>query len=109
MEAIQSRVESGPWNAGVKWVGHNAPWLGAIVLAFFLGAGWMNGRATDTAVHSVQTTYQGKLQYHVQHEKVLAKTAQTATIACERNLHAALEAQVDQDLNGCPKAPATSP
>lgn len=113
MQAIQSRVESGPWSAAVNWLGHNAVWLGCIVLAFFLGAGWMNGRATNSAVHQVQATYQGKVEYHVQHEKVLEKVAKTAVVAasaCEKNLHVALANEADpQEVNKCPTVPAVAP
>jgi hypothetical protein len=113
MEAIQSRVESGPWNAGVKWVGHNAAWLGAVVVAFCLGAAWQNGSATTAAVSSVQSQYGGKLAYHVAHEKVLEKVAKTAAVAataCEKNLHAALDSAADpQQVRGCPTIPPVAP
>lgn len=102
MQAIPNRAES---EVGmiVAWFSHNAVWFGAIVLAFFLGAGWQNGQATKTAVTSVQTTYQGKLDYHVQNEKVIAKAAKSAITACEHNLGAALSNDAAPEaLRGCP-------
>lgn len=113
MQATQSRVEFGLWNASVRWVGHNAVWLGAVVLAFSLGAAWQNGSATTAAVHSVQTAYQGKVQYHVEHEKALEKVAKTAgaeAAACEKNLSAALNSSVaPEDLKGCPPVSPGAP
>lgn len=120
MQAIPSRVESGGWiMTTLGWFIHcpSMPrylMFGLILGAFFLGAGWKNGEATKTAVTSVQSQYQGKLAFHVQNEKVIAKAAKSAITACEHNLGAALSnaANVD-DLRGCPPvtpaitAPAT--
>lgn len=107
MQAIPSPVEAWHWKDYSKraggWVYHNLIWFAAIGLAFYVGQGVNNGEATKTAVTSVQKTYQGKVEYHVQHEKVLAKTAKTAIVACERNLGAALSnAASVQEVNGCP-------
>lgn len=105
MQAIPSRVES---EAGtiVGWLSHNAIWLGAVLLAFFLGMAVNNGDATKGAVTSVQTQYQGKLDYHVQNEKVIAKTAKSAINACEHNLGAALSNDAAPEaLRGCPPTP----
>lgn len=102
MQAIPSRVESEVGTI-MGWLSHNAIWIGAIILAFFLGAGWQNGQATKTAVSSVQTQYQGKLAYHVENEKAIAKTAKSAIVACNHNLGAALNSDAaTQDLKGCP-------
>lgn len=104
MQAIPSQVETtGTWSAIVGWVGHNAVLLALIPFAFLLGMGVNNGEATKTAVASVQTTYQGKVDYHVQHEKALVKTTKTAISACNHNLDVAADnAAAPQDLKPCP-------
>lgn len=104
MQAIPSQVETtGGRSAIVVWLSHNAVWMGAVVLAFFVGMGVNNGEATKDAVSSVQTTYQGKVDYHVAHEKALVKTTKTAINACNHNLDVAADAAAaPQDLKACP-------
>lgn len=110
MQAIPSRVESGGWIvATLGWFLHcpDMPrylMFGLIGGAFFLGMGVNNGSATKEAVTSVQTQYQGKLAYHVQNEKVIAKTAKTAVDACNHNLDAAIANNADT-INNCPPVP----
>lgn len=112
MQAIPSRVESGGWiMSTLNWFTHcpDMPrylMFGLLLGAFFMGAAWQNGSATKTAVTSVQTQYQGKLAYHVQNEKVIAKTAKTALDACQKNLNAAIANDAaGRDLKGCPPTP----
>lgn len=102
MQAILSRAEpsAGVWN----WLYHHLGWFAVIGLAFFGGMAVNNGDATRGAVTSVQSQYQGKLAYHVQNEKVIAKTAKTAITACEHNLTAALNSDAG-DVRGCPQTP----
>ena len=111
MQAIPNRVESG-WLMGVAhWFGRstNMPRYqiyGMILLGTMLGAAAMNGSATKEAVTSVQTQYQGKLEYHRENEKLIAKTAATALDACRHNLDAALNNEADSHhIKGCPPTP----
>lgn len=101
MQAILSSAEP---NAGVwSWFYHHIVWFFVIGLAFFGGMAVNNGDATKGAVTSVQSQYQGKLAYHVENEKVIAKTAKSAIVACNRNLGVALNNAADpSDLKGCP-------
>lgn len=106
MQAIPRRVEFRSGKVAVSWLGHNALWFGAIGAAFFLGAGWQNGQATREAITSVQTQYQGKLDFHRQNEAVIAKTAKAALDACQHNLSAALNNDASrQEIKGCPPVP----
>lgn len=108
MQAIPNRVESG-FGAIAAWFAHT-PYMprylmfGLILFAFFMGAAWQNGSATKEAVTSVQSQYQGKLEYHVQNEKVVAKAVAKALDACEHNLNAALNNDAG-DVRGCPQPP----
>jgi len=104
MQAILSQAEpsAGMW----KWLYHHLGWFAGMALCFFLGMAVNNGDATKGAVTSVQTQYQGKLAYHIQNEKVIAKTADKALSACQHNLTAALSnAAPSEQVNGCPSAP----
>lgn len=104
MQAILSRAE--PSAGPIKWLYHNLGWFAVIGLAFFAGMAVNNGDATKGAVTSVQAQYQGKLAYHVQNEKVIAKTAKTEHDACQRNLNAAMNnATQDEEVKGCPPVP----
>ena len=78
--------------------------LGVLVLDFFAGAAWQNGKATVQVVKSVQTQYQGKLQYHQKVEKVIAKAAKDADDACNHNLDAAI-ANDASIIRNCPPLP----
>ena len=104
MQAILSPADP---NAGVwNWLYHHLGWFAVIGLAFFGGMAVNNGDATKGAVTSVQTQYQGKLDYHRQQEKVIAKTAATALSACQHNLDAALNnAAASEQVKGCPPTP----
>lgn len=110
MQAIPTRVEPDGWIIStLGWFSHcpDMPrylMFGLILGAFSLGAAWQNGSATKDAVSSVQTQYQGKLAYHVQNEKVIAKTAKTAVDACNHNLDAAL-ANYANVVKNCPTVP----
>ena len=107
MQVIQSQAEMrNVLNGAFHWFSHNAVWIGGIVLAFFLGMAVNNGDATRSAIASVQTTYQGKLVYHLQHEKVLAKTVEKAMVACKHNAYVAIDnAAPSKEINRCPPAP----
>lgn len=106
MQAVQQRVESqGLLGAAGKWFYHNLGWFGAIGLAFWIGMGVNNGEATQGAVASVQSAYQGKVQYHVQHELALAKTAKGAVVACQHNRNVALDND-GTHVAACPPVPA---
>lgn len=102
MEAIQRQVESGLLKFG-SWFYHNLAWFGGMVLCFFIGMGVNNGDATKEAVTSVQSAYQGKVEYHVQHEIALAKVAKTAVVACEHNADVARDNEASPpEIKGCP-------
>jgi hypothetical protein len=103
MQAIPSRVEFAGWGA---WAYHHIWIAGVVIVAFFLGAAWNNHDATKEAVTSVQGQYQGKVEYHIQHEKAVVSAATKALDACQRNLSAALNNDAPvQDLKGCPPVP----
>lgn len=112
MQAIPNRLDHSGWVAGtINWFGNHPDMprylvFGLIVGAFFVGEGVNNGSATKQAVTSVQTQYQGKLNYHIQNEKVIAKTVEKTVDACNRNLGAALmNSAAPQDLKNCPQVP----
>jgi hypothetical protein len=104
MQAIQRLADpKNWWRRATSWASHNAIWLGAIVLAFFLGMGANNGEATKSAVADVQTSYQGKLGYHLHRETVLAKTVEKVEDACQHNAYVALDnAASPREVTGCP-------
>ncbi len=110
MEAIQRQADTnGSWRAGFSWFYQHLAWFGGMTLCFCLGMGVNNGAATKEAVSSVQTTYQGKVEYHVQHEKVLASVAKTAVVACEHNAVVSLDNGAPlPEVKACPPVAAAA-
>ena len=104
MEAIQRQADpQGSLHAGFSWFYHNIAWFGGMALCFCLGMGVNNGSATHEAVSSVQTTYQGKLGYHIQHEAALASVAKKAVVACQHNAVVSLDnGAPSQEVRACP-------
>lgn len=101
MQVMPSRVA---FKAGASRLYHNIGIFGLILGAFFAGAAWQNGKATNQVVHNVQSQYQGKLDYHLKNEKLVAKSAKSAEDACQHNLDAAIANDADA-IRNCPPLP----
>lgn len=108
MEAIQRQADPGGiWSAGFSWFYQHLAWFGGMALCFCLGMGVNNGSATKEAVSSVQTVYQGKVEYHVAHEAALASVAKKAVVACQHNAVVSLDnGAAAPDVRACPPVAA---